>query len=71
MLKPNLILNKYLKKKNIYKENNIYDFLQIIFFISFILFLLISLYFKNKYKLSKKDKYNSIIKFYKKVYNFK
>lgn len=69
MYKPNLILNKYIKKK----KNlviNIYDYLQIIFLILFLLFLIVSLYFKYKYKLSKKDKYNSIIKFYNKVYNF-
>ena len=67
MYKPNLILNKYIKKKSVI---NIYDYLQIVFLILFLLFLIISLYFKNKYKLSKKDKYNSIIRFYNKVYNF-
>ena len=68
MYKPNLILNKYIKKKKLVID--IYDYLQIIFFILFLLFIIISLYFKNKYKLSKKDKYNSIIKFYNKVNNF-
>lgn len=69
MFKPNLILNKYIKKKK--SLINIYDYLQIILLILFLLFFMISLYIKNKSKLSKKDKYNSIIKFYNRVYNLK